>query len=253
MKPSVILLFLLSCLNADPARAQKPGAALRILPLTKDAFVFTTWQDIGGAPFPANGLYVVTRAGVVMIDSPWDSTQFQPLLDSIQARHGKKVVMCLATHWHDDRTNGLTYYKAHGIGTWTTLMTDVLSDKNNNHRAEHLMTKDTSFNIGGSSFNVFYPGVGHTPDNVVVWFGASKILYGGCFIKSQEATDMGNLANADIHAWTRSIQKTRSHFGKARIVVPGHQAWGGDALLDHTLELIKEEVERRKEEDEEND
>lgn len=249
----MFLFFSMMTLAFGQGFAQRPDTRLQIRAIAKDAYVFTTWQDIDGGPYPANGLYVVTKAGVVMIDCPWDPTQFQPLLDSIQRRHKQKVLMCLATHWHDDRTRGLEFYRKQGIKTYTTLMTDVLSDKNNKPRAEFLMTRDTSFHIGGTSFTVFYPGVGHTPDNVVVWFGAQKILYGGCFIKSMEATDMGNLANADIHGWSRSIQNTRTRFGKARYVVPGHQAWGGDALLDHTLKLIREEVERRKEEDEEND
>jgi metallo-beta-lactamase class B len=246
------LLFLMA-LAPFTARAQRPGPALRIRPLTKDAFVFTTWQDIKGKPYPSNGMYVLTKSGVVMIDTPWDTTQFQPLLDSIWSRHKARVIMCLATHWHDDRTNGLNYYRRQGIRTYTTLMTDVLSDKNDNARAEYLIRKDTSFQVGGTRFDLFYPGVGHTPDNIVVWFGGTKTLYGGCFLKSLEATDMGNLANANIYAWTKSIQKVRTRFGKAQFVVPGHQAWGGDELLDHTLDLIRQEVERRKEEDEEND
>jgi len=253
MKSLLIPFLLLTATIPGPASAQGKGHALKIRQLTKDAFVFTTWQDIKGQPYPSNGMYVVTKAGVVMIDTPWDTSQFQPLLDSIRTRHKARVVMCLATHWHDDRTNGLTYYRGQGIRTYTTLMTDVLSDKNGNARAEFLVTKDTGFVVGGVRFELFYPGVGHTPDNIVVWFGATRTLYGGCFLKSLEAEDMGNLANADIYAWVNSIRKVRTRFGKAVFVVPGHLAWGGDGLLDHTLDLIREEVERRKEEDEEND
>ena len=253
MKEMLFRLLVLAALTPATSRAQRPGPALRIRPLTKDAFVFTTWHDFKGEPYPANGLYVVTKAGVVMIDSPWDSTQYQPLLDSIAARHKARVVLCLATHWHEDRTNGLTYYRKQGIRTFTTLMTDVLCDKHGKARAEFMVTKDTSFNVGGTRFDLFYPGVGHSPDNIVVWFGATKTLYGGCFIKSLESTDIGNLSDANIYTWTPSIQKVRGRFGKARYVVPGHESWGGDELLDHTLSLIRKEVERRKEEDEEND
>jgi hypothetical protein len=38
-------------------------------------------------------MYLVTNQGVVLFDTPWDSTQFQQLLDSIKIKHGKDVVM----------------------------------------------------------------------------------------------------------------------------------------------------------------
>jgi metallo-beta-lactamase class B len=245
-------ILLLCCANLQ-GTAQARKHALRIEKLMGECYAFTTWQEFNGTPFPSNGLYLVTKDGVVMIDTPWDSTQFQPLLDSIRSRHGKKVVMCLSTHWHDDRTGGLEYYRQQGIRTYSTLMTDVLADQNHGKRAQFLITKDTTFHVGGYAFQTFYPGVGHTPDNIVVWFGKDRLLYGGCLVKSNEANTLGNLANADIDQWDRSIRRVRGRFGKAGIVVPGHQAWGGDFLLDHTLDLIREEEERRKEEDEEND
>ena len=249
-RPIPAILFLISLCAVHLSIAQP---ALQIRRLTGDAYVFTTWQTFKGTLFPANGMYLVTKAGVLMIDTPWDSTQFQPLLDSIRRRHGREVVICLSTHWHDDRTGGLNFYRKKGIRTYTTLMTDVLSDQNGTPRAQFLITKDTAFRIGGYTIQTFYPGVGHTPDNIVVWFGNEKLLYGGCLIKSAEAKDMGNLSNADIEGWARSIRKVRDHFGKATWVVPGHQAWGGDGLLDHTLDLIRQEEARRREEDEEND
>lgn len=33
-----------------------------------------------------------------MFDTPWDTTQFQPLLDSIKFKHNMNVLMCIATH-----------------------------------------------------------------------------------------------------------------------------------------------------------
>ena len=251
MVPFVKTCLALLCLCSIRSASAQP--ALQIRRLTGNAYVFTTWQTFKGTPFPSNGMYLVTKEGVVVIDTPWDSTQYQPLLDSISRRHGRKVVMCLSTHWHDDRTGGLSYYRQQGIRTYTTLMTDLLADQNGEQRAEYLITKDTSFRMGGYVIQTFYPGVGHTPDNIVVWFGKDKLLYGGCLIKSEEAKNMGNLANADIDQWVKSIRKVRERFGKATWVVPGHQAWGGDGLLDHTLDLIKEEEERRREEEEEND
>lgn len=55
-------------------------------------------------------MYLVAKDGVVLFDTPWDTTQFQPLLDSIKLKHDKNVIICIATHAHEDRTGGLEYY-----------------------------------------------------------------------------------------------------------------------------------------------
>ncbi|HAD11891.1 MAG TPA: subclass B1 metallo-beta-lactamase, partial [Saprospirales bacterium] len=130
--------------------------------------------------------------------TPWDTTQFQPLLDSIQARHHQKVVMALATHWHSDKTAGLEYYRQQGIRTYTTTQTDVFSEKNGHKRAEFLMAGDTVFQIGQYTFETYYPGEGHTADNIVVWFGQEKILYAGCLVKGAEAETLGYLGDANV-------------------------------------------------------
>lgn len=42
---------------------------------------------------------------------------------------------------------------------------------------------DTVFRIGNYTFETFYPGEGHTADNIMIWFSAEKILYGAYLIK----------------------------------------------------------------------
>jgi len=82
---------------------------LRIEHLTDNFYVYTTYKDLNGFMFPSNSMYLVTDNGVVLFDTPWDTTQFQPLLDSISVRHNKKVVLAVSTHYHDDRTAGLEF------------------------------------------------------------------------------------------------------------------------------------------------
>src|ERR1043165_9711541 len=84
--------------------AQNAESKLKISHLTDDFYVYTTYNLYQGNRITAHGMYVVSNGGVILIDSPWDTTQFQPLLDSIKLRHNKNVTMCIATHFHDDRT-----------------------------------------------------------------------------------------------------------------------------------------------------
>jgi metallo-beta-lactamase class B len=233
------ILFVLF-LSVTEASGQMPKPALLISHLTGDFYVYTTYGLFKGTPVASNSMYVVTSSGAVLFDTPWDSTQFQPLLDSIKARHGKNVVMCISTHFHEDRTAGLAYYKMKGIRTYTSKQTDDLSKKRNENRAEFLIYKDSLFKVGNHSFQTYYGGPGHSPDNIVIWFEKEKILYGGCLVKSTEADDLGNLSDANLQTWAASIQNIQHKFSDPQYIIPGHLDWSSKQSLTHTLDLIRE-------------
>jgi metallo-beta-lactamase class B len=212
--------------------------SLRIERLRDDFYIFTTYQNYKGTPFPANGMYVVTNAGVIMIDTPWDTTQLQPLLDSIYAKHKTHVVMAISTHSHDDRTAGLTNLKSTGVPTFTSALTDKLCVEHNTNRAEHTFQNDTTFRIGQFSFEAYYPGEGHTRDNIVIWFEAQRVLYGGCLIKSTDSPTLGNISEANLGEWPATIQNLRKKFGTPAFIIPGHQGRTDNGSLDHTLKLL---------------
>jgi metallo-beta-lactamase class B len=218
---------------------QSSDSSLQITRLTGDFYIYTTYNLYKEYRVPANGMYLVTPKGVVLFDTPWDTTQFQPLLDSIQLRHHQRVVMCIPTHFHDDRTGGLEYYRRQGIKTYTTVRTDELSKKNNKKRAEFLMTKDTVFNLGKYSFATYYPGEGHAPDNIVIWFKQQKILYGACLIKSWEDEDLGYLGDANKKEYAATIKKVQQKCKNPKYVIVGHGDWGNTQSLAHTLKMAE--------------
>lgn len=238
MKPFVILsIFILSL---SGVQSQAPNQSLIISHLTGDFYIYTTFGYYKGSPVPANGMYLITSKGVVLFDTPWDSTQFQPLLDSIKVKHNKEVVVCISTHFHEDRTAGLEYYKAKGVNTYTTKLTDKLSRERNEKRAEYLIYKDTVFIVGQHKFQTYYGGQGHSPDNIVIWFEKEKILYGGCLVKSMEAEDLGNLSDANPKAWAATIKNIQGKFINPDFIIPGHLDWHSIESLTHTLQLIQQ-------------
>ncbi len=231
---SLLYLFSLTSLFA-----QSQLSPLSIHHLTGDFYVYTTYNYYQGSRIPANGMYVLTHQGAILIDSPWDTTQFQPLLDSIRIRHGQQVVMCIATHFHEDRTGGFDYYRQQSIKTYSTQLTDQLSQKRGMKRAEFLLTKDTVFTIGQHSFETFHPGHGHTPDNIVIWFANEKILYGGCLIKSTDDTSLGNLADASITDYATTLQRVQEKCKNPASIIPGHSGWTNTQSLAHSLRMAK--------------
>ncbi|HLP20517.1 MAG TPA: BlaB/IND/MUS family subclass B1 metallo-beta-lactamase [Chitinophagales bacterium] len=219
--------------------AQKGPKPLTIKPLTGNFYVYITYSLYKGVPVPANAMYLVTDDGVILFDTPWDSTQFQPLLDSIEAKHHKKVIACIATHSHEDRTGGFDYYNSKGIKTYATIQTDEQCKLKNEKRARYLLGSDTAFTIGGYRFETYYPGRGHAPDNIVLWFPAEKILYGGCFIKSTDARDLGYTGDADVKEWPVAVKRVQDKFGKPQYVIPGHGNWRNKKSPEHTLRLLR--------------
>lgn len=219
--------------------AQTKHPPLQIASLTGDFYIYTTYNTYESQQVPANGMYLVTDAGVVMFDTPWDTTQFQPLLDSIAIRHHKKVVMCFATHWHSDKTAGLEYYRQLGIPTYTTVSTDELSKQNNKKRAEFLMLKDTVFQVGQYTFETYYPGEGHTSDNIVVWFEKEKILYGGCLIKGADAENLGYLGDGNTTEYATTLKNVQQKCQNPKFIVVAHSDWKDIRSLKHSLKLAK--------------
>jgi glyoxylase-like metal-dependent hydrolase (beta-lactamase superfamily II) len=236
-KIASIILFLVIVSNSF---GQSKNSPLQISHLTGDFYVYKTFNEYKGVKIFANAMYVVTKEGVVLFDAPWDKMQFQPLLDSIEAKHNKKVVMVFATHSHEDRAGGLDFYRKKGIKTYSSKLTDEILKANKEGRAEFVIPNDSIFTVGQYHFEVYYPGKGHAPDNIVVWFGKEKILYGGCFIKSVDAKDLGYLGDADVKEWGRSIKKVQSKFKNPKYVIPGHDGGTTKESVGHTLKLIQD-------------
>ena len=222
------------------AHGQGKNPELVIRTLAKDCYIYTTYKDIDGYRFPSNSMYVVTENGIVMIDTPWDETQFQPLLDSIASKHKKEVVLCIATHFHDDRTAGLEFLKQKGIPTYTSELSNRLGKKNREKEAAFHFAKDTTFVVGKRKFETFYPGEGHTKDNIVIWIDDQKILYGGCLVKSTENKSLGNIADANLNDWAVTIKKVMKKFPAPEFVIPGHFGWSDKKSLKHTLKLLRQ-------------
>ncbi len=220
--------------------AQAGNTKLTISHLTGDFYIYTTYNTYQESQVPANGMYLITDNGVVMFDTPWDTTQFQPLLDSIKLKHNKSVTMCFATHWHSDKTNGLDYYRQLGIKTYTTVLTDELSKKNNKKRAEFLMTKDTVFTVGQYSFETYYPGQGHTIDNIIIWFEKEKILYGGCLIKGADDENLGYLDDGNVTAYASTLKNVQQKCRKPAFIIIAHSDWKNIHSLKHSLMMAKE-------------
>lgn len=170
---------------------------------------------------PANGLVIDTPDGAILVDAAWTPAQAERLSGWAQKTLRHKIVEVVITHdKHDDRVGGLEALKAAGAHI------DLPSQGNR------------VLELGGERLEVMFPGGGHTRDNVVVWLARARLLFGGCMIKSADATDLGHIDDADLASWPGSLDALSAAYPTVELVVPGHGAPGSPALLQHTKDLL---------------
>ncbi|WP_374950190.1 subclass B1 metallo-beta-lactamase [Mucilaginibacter sp.] len=236
------LKFLIVCLLiATAGIGQKKPLSISIKHLTKNFYVCTSYGYPPGSdePFPANSLFAVTPKGIVLINTPWGDEQTQQLVDSVQKRFNKKIIFCVATHFHDDCVGGFDMLKKHGAKTYSSKQTYALAKKEHNELPQFTFAKDTTFDIQGVTLKTYYPGEGHTRDNIVVWLPQGQILFGGCLVKSLDTDSKGFTGDANLKQWPASIKNLQRHFNDALYIIPGHQDWqGGKKQLTHTIKVV---------------
>ncbi|SEW51648.1 BlaB/IND/MUS family subclass B1 metallo-beta-lactamase [Chitinophaga arvensicola] len=238
-----VFAFICLLLISGSIAAQKSPFRIKTAHLTGNIYVYTSYGEFNNTVYAANAVYALTDSGVVIIDTPWSEDQTQQLLDTIEQRHHLKVIACIVTHFHEDRTAGLNVMKKHGVITYSTALTKELCKEHNNPQAERTIRNDVHHNIDGLKLQTFFPGEGHSKDNIVVWFPQSKVLYGGCFIKSAEAKDIGNVADGNVKAWPASLARVKKQFPNPKYVIPGHDDWHGTvkAIMGRTTELVNQQ------------
>lgn len=219
----LILLLLGMLFTSYCAPAQE--RPLIIEKIDESLYLYTTFSNYEGTSVSSNAVYLITDEGVILFDTPWDPTQYQPLLDSIESKHNKPVIAVYATHWHEDRAGGFDYYNKKGIPTYATALTNELLEKNNKATATRIVKTGEVFHIGGEKFKIDFPGAGHSLDNTVVWFPDHQVLHGGCFIKSAQATDLGFTGDGDIKQWKPSLARLIASYPEIKLVIPGHDSW----------------------------
>ena len=209
---------------------------LKIHKLTEDVYIHTSYKVVEGFGLvDSNGLIVVLDKGAWIIDTPWSAADTERLLQWIEKR-GLVAKGSVSTHFHEDRTAGIEYLNSRAIPTHASKLTNALLKEAARPQAANAFDNATSWLVK-DQIEIFYPGPGHTQDNVVVWLPTQKTLFGGCFVRAKEAHGLGNVSDAFVSEWPKSAAKLASRYKKAKLVVPGHGHVGDASLVDHTQSL----------------
>lgn len=203
-------------------------------------WVHTSYSKYNGYRVPSNGIVVITKEGLVLVDTPWNNEQTGELLRLTKKVFKKDTIIAIITHAHDDRIGGIDTLLENKVDVRSTKMTLKEAEKRGFKKTQPKLDSEPKFSVGNIDVEVFYPGEGHTADNITVWFPQYKVLFGGCLIKSLDSKDKGNIEDANLQQWPYSVEKLLEKYPDAEIVIPGHGEWGSLDLIRHTLKLVNE-------------
>ncbi len=262
----VIFIFLFSFSSYAQHKnieEEKINDELTLREIEKDIFLVTH-----KFPWSANSLLVkINSIDFILVDTPWENSGTKALIEWLRNKYENIKLTVINTHFHWDNLGGNEYLLSQNIPIYGSDLTVALLTKRRTELTERtlknlkgseykkyyeaykkteLKSPDHIFkieeglilNISNEEIELFYPGPGHTQDNIVVYFPSRKLLFGGCMIKSLESS-LGRNSDADLGAWPNSLEELKRKFPNSRLVVSGHGECGSMELIEHTIQLLK--------------
>lgn len=237
MKNFLALLFIFNTF-ALSAQIDSLTPDFRLLRIAAGVYVHehsTTIEPFGRVA--SNGLVYCVAGECLVFDTPLDDPHAALLIDWVETTLGARVKGVVVNHFHADCLGGLAEFHRRGIPSFSSKLTRTLARADSVEVPQNGFGRKKTLRVGGEKVELRYFGKAHSPDNIIAWLPAERILFGGCMVKALGA-GKGNLGDADVTAWPLTIQKIKTHYPEVQIVIPGHGTSGDKALLDFTIELF---------------
>jgi len=225
-------------LGTDPM--ERIGQSVWVSRLAPRLWLHTTTAMIADDQrvyLPANGLILDSDRGSVLIDTGYLPEHAEVLLAWSKRALRRPITQAVATHFHRDRTGGIPALEAIGIPTVAHPLTLELARSHGTPVptvAAHFVQDIARLS---AECELFFPGAGHTRDNIAAWLPHQRVLFGGCFLKSMTSADLGNLADAVVADWAGGLRRLSTRYSTPMLTIPGHGTVAGDPV-GHTMALL---------------
>jgi glyoxylase-like metal-dependent hydrolase (beta-lactamase superfamily II) len=251
-----------------PAYAAAPAATegeeavtvdMRAVQVAEGAWFVQGQAALGSAAnqnFISNAGFVVTPAGVVVIDALGSPPLARRLLKEIACVTSQPVRYVIATHYHADHIYGLQVFQDAGATVIAhAAARDYLASETARLRLAASRQElapwvddrtrlvqpdrwlgvddphaDTTLELGGVRLLLRPVGPAHTPEDLVVFVPGQQVLYGGDLLFRGRIPFVGQ---ADSRAWIAALDKLLAL--QPRVLVPGHGAASTEPLADIAL------------------
>ena len=252
LRPRVAAVFSLLCSSLlmavyRPAAAQSAPVLLRVRPVAPDVFVPTLYGRTGRTS-ATNGLLVRTTQGILLIDTAWNPEQTRLLLRWVADSLHQRVRLAIVTHAEAASPAALAVLRENQIRVYSSAPTSRRWRLRYPQAAAGptaALKPYTVIRAGRTRLELFFPGPGFSPDNVVAWLPRRKVLFGGELVREQRAAVLTPAAEADLKQWPATLRTLAARYRKARVVVPAHGIVGDFTLLAHTQTLLREAARRK--------
>jgi glyoxylase-like metal-dependent hydrolase (beta-lactamase superfamily II) len=251
-------IFIACILGVQSAAAvlAQPLAGKAVEPAKVSASAWYVQGDSAlGSPanrnFISNAGFVVTPAGVVVIDALGAPALARELMDRIRSITDKPVTHVIVTHYHADHIYGLQEFKRAGARiiahrkALEYLNSDTALSRLEASRAQlapyidsdtRLVPADEWVDaaqelvVGGVRFVLQPVGPAHTPEDMVIFMPGERVLFAGDLVFRGRIPFVGQ---ADSGQWIKSLETLLAF--DAQVVVPGHGPLSVTAAQDMAM------------------
>jgi glyoxylase-like metal-dependent hydrolase (beta-lactamase superfamily II) len=188
--------------------------------------------------FISNAGFVVTQAGVVVVDALGSPSLAQKLIAEIKVITSQKIVAVVVSHYHADHVYGLQEFKKIGATIYAqgegrnylsseTAKQRLIASRvdfapwvNENTKlipADVWIDQKLKLTIGGVDFLISRVGPAHAPEDLMVYVPSEKVLFAGDLVFRGRIPFVGN---ADSRGWLVALDEIEKL--NPNIVIPGH-------------------------------
>jgi len=245
-------LLLLGLLVAGLGQAHADeGPPMRAQQVSPSAWYVEGVSELGSSAnqnFISNAGFVVTPAGVVLIDALGSPALATRLVAEIKRITPLPITHVLVTHYHADHIYGLQVFKDQGAkimahrASLLYINSETAALRLSASREQlfpwidestHLVTPDAWIDsdqdllIGGVLFQARIVGPAHTPEDLAFYLPSEKVLFAGDLVFRNRIPFVGQ---ADSRHWITALDQLLSF--DTRVIVPGHGPVSNDARHD---------------------
>ncbi|HSN80074.1 MAG TPA: MBL fold metallo-hydrolase [Rhodoferax sp.] len=244
----MLLGFLVASLGPVHADQGPPMQAQQVSP---SAWYVEGVSELGSSDnqnFISNAGFVVTPAGVVLIDALGSPALATRLVAEIKKITPLPITHVLVTHYHADHIYGLQVYKDLGAkivahrAALVYLNSETaqlrleasreqlfpwIDDKTRLVTPDSWIDTDQDLMIGGVLFQARMVGPAHTPEDLAFYLPSEKVLFAGDLVFRNRIPFVGQ---ADSRHWITALDQLLSF--DTRVIVPGHGPVSNDARHD---------------------